>query len=299
VSLVTHLAHVALRMPDPDAAAVFYQHALGLGVTGRGPDGAIRLSCRPPHAAVVAHHEVVLYPGQPAEVDHVGFGVPDEEALEAAARALRRRGQVVEGPRTVETVHGPAVRLRDPDGMVVELLVPPAPVLRPGGDAEVGLLRLGHITRRSPDPPRAARWWQEVLGFRLSDAMGEEFFWLRCNRDHHTVGVVRGQRPGTHHLAVEAGAWDDLRRLGDHLAAQGVAVEFGPGRHGPGHNLFMYLRDPWGLRWEVFCEMMRIDEEAHYRPGRWEPARRMATVNRWGPPPPPTFLADEGGTCRG
>jgi catechol 2,3-dioxygenase len=46
-------------------------------------------------------------------------------------------------------------------------------------------------------------------------------------------------------------------------------IEFGPGRHGPGHALFVYLRDPDGHRIELFnthYQCMDIDDE----PVRWD-----------------------------
>jgi glyoxalase/bleomycin resistance protein/dioxygenase superfamily protein len=49
----------------------------------------------------------------------------------------------------------------------------------------------------------------------------------------------------------------------------GANLEFGPGRHGPGHALFAYFRDPDGHRIEVFTthyQMMDIENE----PVRWD-----------------------------
>ncbi len=37
--------------------------------------------------------------------------------------------------------------------------------------------------------------------------------------------------------------------------------------------------------------MIRIDDEARYRPEFWDPEQRLATLNRWGPLPPQSFLA--------
>ena len=53
-------------------------------------------------------------------------------------------------------------------------------------------------------------------------------------------------------------------------------IEYGPGRHGPGHALFVYMRDPDGHRIELFnthYQVMDIENE----PARWnlsESARR-------------------------
>ena len=49
----------------------------------------------------------------------------------------------------------------------------------------------------------------------------------------------------------------------------GAKLEAGPGRHGPGHALFAYFRDPDGHRLELFTthyQMMDIEIE----PVRWD-----------------------------
>ena len=59
-------------------------------------------------------------------------------------------------------------------------------------------------------------------------------------------------------------------------------LEFGPGRHGPGHALFVYFRDPDGHRIELFnthYQMMDIENE----PVRWDLVTRGQ--RRWGLPP--------------
>ena len=46
-------------------------------------------------------------------------------------------------------------------------------------------------------------------------------------------------------------------------------IEYGPGRHGPGHALFVYMRDPDGHRIELFnthYQVMDIENE----PVRWD-----------------------------
>ncbi|MGH2372916.1 MAG: VOC family protein [bacterium] len=291
---VTHLDHVSLRVPDPEAAASFYRRALGLGETGRdGVSGAIRLSSLPRGAATVAHHEVIVSPGEPAGVDHVGLAVVDDAALVRAVALLRSRGLDIQGPQDFERMHGPAVRLRDPDGFAVELTVPLPPVPRPAGRVPFDLVKLAHINVKSPEPARASRWWQDIMDFRLSDQISETFYWLRCNCDHATVAIVRSTTPGVHHIAFEIASWDEIRRLGDHFVANDIRIEFGPGRHGPSHGLFVYFLDPWGIRWEVLGEPNRIEDESTYRPGRWDPVKgRPASANLWGPMPPDSFLRE-------
>lgn len=289
---VTALSHVAIRVPDPEGAAEFYHRVLGLVEIGRDlSSDSIRLSTLPWRATAVSHHEIILYRGEPSGLDHLALAVPDAAALNTAADLLRARRVKVEGPRDFEGVHGRSLRLWDSEGLAVELTVPPPPVARPTARAPFDLIKLSHVNLKSPNPPARARWWQEIMDFRLSDQMGDVFFWLRCNRDHTTVAIVRSATSGIHHLAFEIASWEDICRLADHLVANNVRIEFGPGRHGPGNSIFMYFLDPWRIRWEILCEIVRIDDEVNYRPGFWEGDSRRTTVNLWGPQPPETFLS--------
>lgn len=290
---ITHLSHVALRVPDPEATAAYYKKVLGLGETSRdAATGAICLSALPDDYPVVPHHELVLYPGDgPAELDHIGLAVRDEAALNAMAASLAEQGIATEGPSSFESVHGPSLRLHDPDGRTIELLVPPAPVVRPAGDAPFAIAKLGHITMKSPDPARARSFWEQALGFRLSDQMGDIFFWMRCNRDHHAVAFTKHDAPGIHHIAWELTDWEQFKRMGDHFITVDAKIEYGPGRHGPGNNIFIYFLDPNDVRTELFCELARIDDEDSYKPGFWEAGSRGTTINRWGgAPPPPSYF---------
>jgi catechol 2,3-dioxygenase len=67
----------------------------------------------------------------------------------------------------------------------------------------------------------------------------------------------------------------------------GHAVEWGPGRHGPGNNAFNYFIDPFGLVIEYTAEVEQIDDS--YVPGNpedWKwPAGRY---DHWGLSQPPT-----------
>ena len=62
------------------------------------------------------------------------------------------------------------------------------------------------------------------------------------------------------------------------LAARRIFVKWGPGRHGPGNNLFLFFHDPDGNWVELSAELERVSEE---RPiGNWPHEER--TLNSWG-----------------
>jgi hypothetical protein len=97
-----------------------------------------------------------------------------------------------------------------------------------------------------------------------------------------------------HHLAFEARDVLHLRDLIDHVTANGHKLEWGLGRHGPGHNLFSYHRDAVGNLIEIFTELDTVsDEDANvFDPRPWHedtPQRPKVwhfspdVANQWGP----------------
>lgn len=151
---------------------------------------------------------------------------------------------------------------------------------------------LSHCTLNSPTPPAQREWYQR-LDFLLSDALGEIFFWLRPNPVHHAMAFCKAERAGIHHIAVELPDSAAFIAAIDRIVAEGARLEFGPGRHMVGGNLFAYLRDSYGIRWELCAEMSHLDPER--APGLYSAGDRGRSVNVFGPPPPASFIEQPGG----
>ncbi|MGG2305157.1 VOC family protein, partial [Salmonella enterica] len=45
--------------------------------------------------------------------------------------------------------------------------------------------RISHIVLHSPDHQALVRWFCDVLGFKVSDWLGDFMCFLRCNGAHH------------------------------------------------------------------------------------------------------------------
>jgi catechol 2,3-dioxygenase-like lactoylglutathione lyase family enzyme len=235
-------------------------------------------------AAVAAYYAELL--GGEAAANAVALGSGTRIVVEEGAPGLRRARLDVAG--TVDlSAYAP---FRDDDGAVVdpdgwrldlnavESVDPPAADPVP---------RLGHVTFQSPDPLAQERFLQG-LGFRLSEALGDLFRWLRCSPVHHTFAYTRAPAPRVHHIAVELPDRVALVDACDRLASLGHAVEYGPGRHLVGGNLFVYFRDRYGVRFELFCELRRIEEDG-FVPTVYREEDRVRSVNVWGPQPPESF----------
>jgi catechol 2,3-dioxygenase-like lactoylglutathione lyase family enzyme len=213
-------------------------------------------------------HCLELHEGE-AGLHHIAFEVRDVTRFDA--RPITSPG------------YATAAELEDPDGNAIRLVAKPSAsdAIAPG-DREFRPRKLAHVGLRSPDPEALARFYEQ-LGFKLSDRIGEQAAFLRCNADHHVLALLEGDA-GLHHVAYEVSAFDDFARQADRLVEHGSRVEWGPGRHGPSGAHFMYFADA-DLHRVGWVHAIRRLEEGHqpavHRPESW---------NVWGPPPPPGFF---------
>lgn len=270
-----YLSHVGLRAPDPGRLQRFYEEVVGM-VTHERVEQGRRLGWG------LGHHALEISPGE-VGLDHFGLEVPDPEHLDGLMNRLARQGVgIVEGRPGGD--HPDTFEVEDPDGNKIELH---GKVDRSGEHAAGSgrrPVRIDHVTLASRAMDEMVAFYVEVLGFRVSDRMGDVFTWLRCNREHHTVAIVDSDDPGRlDHYAFELHGWGDFKTWCDELAVRGVPVRWGPGRHGPGNNLFLFFDDSAGFHIELSSEMERYwDERAVYTPRAWEVGPQ--TTNLWGGP---------------
>jgi catechol-2,3-dioxygenase len=266
----TQLSHLGLRTPDAGRLAAFYEDAVGLSRHESLPGGGLRLGWGR------GHHVLDLLPGEPG-LDHFGLEVRDGDELQAVAERAAAAGL---GARPLPELPN-GFELRDPDGTAVQVHG------RVGRDGETAAVpgrrpnRMQHLTLATGRVAEAAAFYTDVLGFSITDWMGESFVWLRCGPEHHTVAAVRGAAPGLDHYAYEIGGWDDFKLWCDRLAELAIPVFWGPGRHGPGNNLFIMFDDPDGTHVELSAELERYaDDVAEIQPRVWAESPR--TTNLWG-----------------
>lgn len=279
---VKQISHVALKTRDVEGQAAFYADIVGLGETQRDTTGRVYLRCNG------NHHAVVLVPSTESGLDHYALDVGGPAALESAATALSRAGISYETETPGELGQGPSLRLRDPDGYIVELIGGIAQVSPNYGPRAVQPRKLGHVTLLVGDCKRSADFYNEVLGFRVSDWVDDIFLWMRCNPDHHGLAFAKTGSIKMHHFAFELVDFSYLARQAEHLMQNGYALLYGPGRHGPGQNQFEYFRDPEKNLVEFMCDIQQIWDDATYVPRVW--SSKELWVNLWGPNPPDDFV---------
>jgi catechol 2,3-dioxygenase-like lactoylglutathione lyase family enzyme len=280
------LAQLVVEVPDVAATSEFLARGLEFAVLD-GPDGSAAILTTGGYGLPTPQRFATLVPGASGRLREVVLESPPDvqplvDALaEAAVEVTKTEADAIAGAGVRFGVGGITVSVRHTlPAAEVEL---PVSSLRPR--------RLGHINLVSPEPADVVRVFTRALGLRLSEQVGDGIFFLRIGSEHHNIGVRVGGAAGVHHIATEVHGWDAYRGLCDRLCGLGYLVEFGPGRHGPGNNFFVYVRDPSsGIRFELFSDMAHIEDEDNYVPKRWDAADRSKTVNKWGPGPPQSFL---------
>ena len=139
-----------------------------------------------------------------------------------------------------------------------------------------------HLSLATFDAEAFADFYYGRLGFAVSDRVLRDekeltTCFLRSNHEHHTIACFKANRQGIDHHSYEAGEWNTIRDWADRFASLNLPLVWGPGRHGPGNNLFIFIEDPDGNRIEVSAEM----EVVHDRPAKdWPHEER--TLNLWG-----------------
>lgn len=276
----TAVSHIGFSVPDLAEAERFYTRVLGMHRHAELPDGGIRLGWG------AGHHVIDLREG-PQGLDHFGFEVRDEGGLDGIRTRLGGAG-IPYSPlpaADIDEAVGPAdgIIVTDPDGNTVHLH---SEVRRQGeNSADTGRrpIKFQHTTVGTQDVPTMIAFYVDVLGFRISDQLKDgRFAWLRSDRDHHTLAVVDvGSSGDIDHYSYDLAEWEDFKAWCDRLTELDVPVAWGPGRHGPGNNLFVFFDDPAGNHIELSAEMEKFhDDRVDYVPRSWTPAPQ--TVNLWG-----------------
>jgi catechol 2,3-dioxygenase len=269
------ISHVALGVSEAHTTERFYREVMGLMPTADSRNSVVYLG----HG--VGHHVLELHPG--AGLDHFGLEVRGAEVEELAPRLDTMLPSVAE--------RDGALWIQDPDGNQIEVH---PPIDRSGEQTTDGRLRprrIDHITFGSPQVEEMVAFYVGVLGLRISDRMqDDDFVWMRGGRHHHDVAVVRAEEARLDHYSYEICSWGHVRTWCDRFAATGIPLAWGPGRHGPGHNLFIFIADPDERQVELSCEMEQFwDELVDYgdTPRIWK--RGSAVANLWGPLSPARF----------
>lgn len=295
---VIDLFYVAHAVPDLAAERKFYGETWGLTEV-REEDGNVYF------AAEGSAHPFVIRLRQDDEkkTDLIGFSAASRADVDAIFKqAMAAGAKAIAAPSISSRPEGGyAARFFDPEGRALEVSCETqqrAPrKLNVGESIPVGL---SHVVLHSPDSPALVKFYEDALGFKVSDWIAKFMVFLRCNPAHHQMAILPG-KPALNHVAFDVSSIDEMMRGLGRLTKEGVKLSWGPGRHTAGNNTFTYYLTPNGNAVEYTSDLEQVDE-ATWVPTTYE--MRPDIVDQWttgriimGNVPHQTMDADKGLWC--
>jgi catechol 2,3-dioxygenase-like lactoylglutathione lyase family enzyme len=220
---------------------------------------------------------VQISKGSSCELAWSAYALRNQAALTALRAGIKARGA---SPSDVDAplFRDGAFAVADPQGRRVVF-----GLARETSRTDARAARTQHVVFQTTELDAMVAFYTEKLGFTVSDRVLEEdgslaVCFMRSDDEHHSVAFFRGSRNELDHHCYETSGWMDIRDWGDRFAKVRIPIFFGPGRHGPGDNLFFMVNDPDGNKVELSAEIeiVKADKPA----GVWPQSEY--TLNSWG-----------------
>jgi catechol 2,3-dioxygenase-like lactoylglutathione lyase family enzyme len=258
---VRRLGHATFATPDLERQVEYWRDVIGLQLVDRTKDTAL-------FATRLGQEAIALERGAESSLKRLSFQVAPGSDLGELVANLQGHGVATERRQDISPGVREAIFFTDPKGTLVEVFAEYEFHDFDSSDAGISPLKFGHVAYRVEDVQKLTDFYSDVLGFRVSDWVGDHFSFMRCGMDHHTVNFVRSDAPMLHHIAFEVKDWAALQRSCEVLTRNRIPLVWGPLRHIVGHNIAAYHRSGDNVRVEMFCEMDQMRDEAL---GYWDP----------------------------
>jgi 2,3-dihydroxybiphenyl 1,2-dioxygenase len=141
-----------------------------------------------------------------------------------------------------------------------------------------GPLGVGHAVLTVDRIDTAIAFYQDVLGFRLSDYVLSPFkaFFFHINPRHHSLALIETGKTGTHHLMMELYYLDDVGQGYDIALTNPEEIGTTLGRHSNDFMTSFYTFTPSGFMIEYGWGGKCIDVET------WKPYEMQDGPSLWG-----------------
>lgn len=273
---VNDLCYVALAVPDLAAERAFFGETWGLVEVGES-DGKVYFAAE----GSAQPYVIRLRQDDERKTDLIGFSAASRTDVEEIFRRVQQAGsQIISEPGDADQqAGGYAFRFFDPDGRAIEVISEAVPrACRTLAKGEAIPTGLSHIVLHTPKPADLVRYYEDVLGFRLTDWIGTFMAFLRCNKMHHRLAILPGP-PALNHVAFDVSSVDEMMRGLARMQEKGVTLSWGPGRHTAGNNTFTYYLTPNGNAVEYTSDLEEVDD-ALWQPTIYEFSPSI--TDQWG-----------------
>ncbi len=275
------LDHLRLDSDDPAMLADFYATAFGYHQKSL-PDETYLLQG--------PGRRLIVGPGKPGARPYHGYRLQNRQQLEGVRDFLQGQGLNTEpSPSTI--FQEDAVAVRDPDGWLSVFGLPrtdlPSQKVNNVPSAVNLSGRLQHVVVATDNLQPMMNFYEKTLGYVASDYVNADMddptskkvAFYRSDPEHHSFAVFSASEVRSDHHAYEVDDWNAIRDWADHMASLQIKLWWGPGRHGPGNNLFFMILDPHGNQVEISAELENMPREMAARIWPME----ESSLNLWGP----------------
>ena len=263
-----YLHHLCFESPNPEKLSDFYGKIMQMKPQSIGANAWLCSG---------KNRQILIKEGMKNRLEFAAFSCRDEGGLNLLKERVKEEGIEVINLQP-DLFQNDAISIVDQDGHNISF-----GLSKPNMNAESVLNGpLQHLTFSTLNVEKFVDFYVGKLGFCISDRVLHSngnlaTCFVRSNHEHHTVACFKSDRVGVDHHSYEAGEWNAIRDWCDHFASMNIELMWGPGRHGPGNNLFVFVEDPDGNWIEISAEL----EVIHDRPSKdWPQEER--TLNLWG-----------------
>ena len=263
------LHHLEIQSSNPERLSNFYSNIMDMNVDKLSSD---KFLCHGPS------RKIIITLGKDKTLSHAGMVCRNENNLNGFKDFLNQKELKLKDYNS-ELYKPGSFSVEDPDKNVICF-----GVLKDKSTASLNGIHapLQHLTFASEDVESFQNFYENKLGFQVTDRVvknnGElATCFATSNHEHHTIACFKSSKKGIDHHSYEAGDWNHIKGWCDHFASNNIKLMWGPGRHGPGNNLFVFIEDIDGNWIEISAEL----ETVHGRPVKnWPQEER--TLNLWG-----------------
>ncbi|MDT0509543.1 VOC family protein [Novosphingobium sp. MMS21-SN21R] len=271
------LRSIEIALPDPAGAAAFMVDIWGLTAADqRGETHYLRGTGPFPYL-------VAFEKSDDEWVRSTTFVCTPEELTELKAR-VTAKGWAAKPTTSADPGDGHGILVELPEGTILRFLTDTSEVAPIAGftkaSKRVSPVKLTHVVFNAADAELLGHAVEDVLSFTVSDRTKGMVF-VRCNDSHHSTAFARAGFASLNHVAFEMDDLDAVMRGIGWMRDNGFAPAWGPGRHGPGDNVYAYYIAPFGpvIEYSTPVEKVPADYEAG-KPDDWTwPEQR---IDQWG-----------------
>jgi catechol 2,3 dioxygenase len=285
---IAHAGGINLGTPNLEKSLWFFRDLLGMEVTAQSEGVAYLRGYQEK-----IHHSLTLTQQDEAAINSLSLRVARPQDVELFYKEMLADDiDAREIKSGTEIGRGEAVRFllpgsEHPFELYYEIERPEAPeeiksVLFGNSSRRrgLGVQRIDHLNLATTPETigQAETWLRKSLGMKRREFVtgpdGNSLYvsWLSVNSKLHDVAIgANGAEPGRfHHVAFNMENFHDLLTAVDQLKDAGIQIDLGPGKHGIGQAMYLYVRDPGsGHRIELYSGGNTYFDPDH-NPIKWE-----------------------------